>query len=47
MAEILVIHPNLRFHAGSGAVCMNTLEALQEDHSVTLFVIGDSERFAF
>ena len=38
-AEIAVIHPNLNMKGGSEAVCMNVLEALQEDYSVTLITI--------
>jgi hypothetical protein len=36
MAEVLVIHRNLMIKGGAEAVCMNAIEALQEDHSVTL-----------
>lgn len=36
MAEILVIHRDLMLKGGAEAVCMNAIEALQEEHSVTL-----------
>jgi glycosyltransferase involved in cell wall biosynthesis len=36
MGEILVIHPTLMAKGGGESVCMNTLEALQDDHDVTV-----------
>jgi len=36
MAEILIIHRDLSLKGGAEAVCMNAIEALQQEHSVTL-----------
>jgi len=40
MAEIAVVHPDLGIRGGAESVCMNVLEALQNDHQLTLFTLG-------
>jgi glycosyltransferase involved in cell wall biosynthesis len=40
MASVLVVDPWLAGRSGSGAVCMNVLEALEDDHDVTLITVG-------
>ncbi|WP_435552671.1 glycosyltransferase family 4 protein [Natrinema sp. CGMCC1.2065] len=39
MADIAVFHPDLTSRGGGEAVCMNILDTLEEDHTVTLYTI--------
>lgn len=41
MANVLVVHPDLNSRGGAEAVCMNLLEALQDDHTVDLLTFYD------
>ena len=43
MAEISVIHMDLMAKGGGEAVAMNVLEALQDDHEVTLLTLTDPD----
>lgn len=43
MAEILVIHRDLMLKGGAEAVCMNAIEALQGNHSVTLVTTAEPD----
>lgn len=43
MAEIAVVHHDLMIKGGGESVCMNTLEALQDDHDVTLFTLTEPD----
>ena len=40
MVEIAVVHPDLGMRGGAESVCMNVLEALQEDHELTLLTLA-------
>jgi glycosyltransferase involved in cell wall biosynthesis len=46
MAEIAVVHPDLGIRGGAESVCMNVLEALQDDHELTLFTLVRPDRHA-
>ncbi|WP_435176480.1 glycosyltransferase family 4 protein [Halorussus sp. AFM4] len=39
MAEVAVVHHDLMIKGGGESVCMNVLEALQDDHDVTLVTL--------
>lgn len=41
MPNLAVIHPDLEMKGGAEDVCMHVLEALQNDHDVTLFTLVD------
>lgn len=43
MARIAVLHTDLSAKGGAEAVCMATLEALQDDHDVTLFTYAEPD----
>ena len=43
MADIAVIHMDLMSKGGGETVCMNVLEALQDDHDVTLLTLTDPD----
>ncbi|WP_222915013.1 hypothetical protein [Natrinema sp. SYSU A 869] len=43
MAEIGVVHMDLMSKGGGEAVNMNVLEALQDDHDVTLLTLTDPD----
>jgi glycosyltransferase involved in cell wall biosynthesis len=40
MTSVLVLDPWLAGQSGTGAVCMNVLEALEDHHDVTLITVG-------
>jgi glycosyltransferase involved in cell wall biosynthesis len=41
MARIAVVHPHFDVRGGAELVCLNVLEAIQNDHDVVLFTAGD------
>ncbi|WP_101297255.1 glycosyltransferase family 4 protein [Halegenticoccus soli] len=43
MGEVAVVHMDLMSKGGGEAVCMNVLEALQDDHDVTLITLTDPD----
>lgn len=43
MHEIAVVHMDLMAKGGGEAVAMNTIEALQTDHDVTLLTLTDPD----
>lgn len=43
MAEIAVVHHDLMVKGGGESVCMNTVEALQDDYEVTLITLTDPD----
>ena len=43
MTDVLVVHDNLMSKGGAEAVCMNTLEALQNQFDLTLLTIGEPD----
>lgn len=43
MADIAVYHPYLDTRGGGEAICMRTLEALQDDHRLTLYSFNDPD----
>jgi glycosyltransferase involved in cell wall biosynthesis len=43
MARILIVHPTLMAKGGGEAVCMNVLEALQDEHDITVLTAQEPD----
>lgn len=43
MSDLAVVHPNLGTRGGAEAVCMQVLEALQDDHDLVLFTLSEPD----
>ena len=39
MSKIAIVHPDLQMKGGAEDVCMQVIEALQDDHEITLFTL--------
>ena len=43
MAEVAVVHPDLGIRGGAEDVCVHVLEALQDDHDLTLITLAEPD----
>lgn len=43
MAHVAVVHPDLRVRGGAEDVCMHVLDALQDEHDLTLLTLADPD----